>query len=263
MPRRTKLTIPGMCNEGPPAYAEQECRETDRLTPGRAAKVLKNEGLYCVHHSTIREIRTAASIRWELERAVPGFRVPIQHIHQVPDNTLQDPAQLWLRDVEPGTGRITVANPEEDPWDVEQIMSLDDDERMPYMSEAEISQRVEQVIRHRAQEREFSDEEALKEARKDVGRAVRCVSARASRIAAGSQERTNMAMDRLILGIPVEMLDRSYNLRRIENNGIIMSDDSRWRSYQPFMELGIAPPSHQLMADIIISEETGRAAPPR
>ena len=53
-------------------------------------------------------------------------------------------------------------------------------------------------------------------------------------------------------GMPVEMLDRAYNRYRLEHHGINLDDHPEYRSYQTFYELGIAPPTHQEMADTII-----------
>ena len=55
-------------------------------------------------------------------------------------------------------------------------------------------------------------------------------------------------------GMPIEMLDRSYNLYRMENNGINLDEHPEFRTYQTFYEMGIAPPTHEEMADIIIGE---------
>ena len=52
--------------------------------------------------------------------------------------------------------------------------------------------------------------------------------------------------------MPTEMLDKTCNLDRIENQGVNMDDHPQYRSYQTFYELGIAPPTHQEMVDIII-----------
>ena len=53
-------------------------------------------------------------------------------------------------------------------------------------------------------------------------------------------------------GMPVEMLDRSYNLHRMEHHGINLDDHPQYRTYQTFYEMGIAPPSHEEMANIMI-----------
>ena len=57
-------------------------------------------------------------------------------------------------------------------------------------------------------------------------------------------------------GMPIEMLDRKYNLYRMENHGINLDEHPEYRTYQTFYEIGIAPPTHEEMADII--EKLGR-----
>ncbi len=57
-------------------------------------------------------------------------------------------------------------------------------------------------------------------------------------------------------GMPIEMLDRKYNLYRMENHGINLDEHPEYRTYQTFYEMGIAPPTHEEMADII--EKLGR-----
>ena len=53
-------------------------------------------------------------------------------------------------------------------------------------------------------------------------------------------------------GMPTEMLDKTYNRYRLENQGINLEEHPEYRTYQTFYEMGIAPPGHQQMADIII-----------
>ena len=60
-------------------------------------------------------------------------------------------------------------------------------------------------------------------------------------------------MDQL-KGMPTEMLDRKYNLYRMENYGINLEDHPEYRTYQTFYEMGIAPPTHEQMANIIIAK---------
>ena len=49
------------------------------------------------------------------------------------------------------------------------------------------------------------------------------------------------------------MLDKTYNRYRIENHGINLDNHPKYRTYQTFYEMGITPPSHEQMADIIIT----------
>ena len=54
--------------------------------------------------------------------------------------------------------------------------------------------------------------------------------------------------------MPTEMLDKTYNLYRLENHGVNLDDHPKYRTYQTFYEMGISPPSHEEMADIIIQQ---------
>ena len=110
------------------------------------------------------------------------------------------------------------------------------------------------VIGHRAQDRDISDEQALERCKPDVRTAITCVLGRIEATASPSldeetKHRLTMAQLR---GMPVEMLDRAYNRYRLEHHGINLDDHPEYRSYQTFYELGIAPPTHQGMAGIII-----------
>ena len=51
--------------------------------------------------------------------------------------------------------------------------------------------------------------------------------------------------------MPVEMLDKTYNLYLIENHGVNLDDHPE---YQTFYAMGMAPPTHEEMADIIIAK---------
>ena len=52
------------------------------------------------------------------------------------------------------------------------------------------------------------------------------------------------------------MLHKTYNRYRMENHDVNLDDHPEYRTYrtyQTFYEMGIAPPSHEQMADIIIA----------
>ena len=71
------------------------------------------------------------------------------------------------------------------------------------------------------------------------------------------EERKHRLTIAQIKGIPIEMLDRKYNLCRMGNHRINLEEHSEYRTYQTFYEMGIAPPTHEEMADIVI-ERAGR-----
>ena len=109
------------------------------------------------------------------------------------------------------------------------------------------------VIGHRARARDLSDARALERCKPDVRTAITYVLGRieatGTSLDAETKHRLTMAQLR---GMPVEMLDRAYNRYRLERHGVNLDDHPEHRTYQTFYELGIAPPTHQEMADIII-----------
>ena len=50
-----------------------------------------------------------------------------------------------------------------------------------------------------------------------------------------------------------ETLDRAYNRQRIQLAGINLEQHTHLDHYQAFYNMGMSPPSHQEMADVIIS----------
>ena len=57
----------------------------------------------------------------------------------------------------------------------------------------------------------------------------------------------------LAAGGAIEVLDRSYNARRIAQAGIGLDSIPAFHTCQPFYEMGFAPPSHEEMADYSIA----------
>ena len=50
-----------------------------------------------------------------------------------------------------------------------------------------------------------------------------------------------------------ETIDRAYNRQRIQLAGINLDQHPHLNHYQAFYNMGMPPPSHQEMADVIIS----------
>ena len=109
------------------------------------------------------------------------------------------------------------------------------------------------VIGHRARDRDLNDERALERCKPNLRTAITYVLGRieATGTSPGGETKHRLTMARL-RGMPVEMLDRKYNLHRMENAGVNLDDRPQYRSYQTFYEMGVAPPTHQEMADIVI-----------
>ena len=154
----------------------------------------------------------------------------------------------------PDTGEVTITNTAEDPWDTDILLFLPDGASPvnPELTLMDIY--VAMVIGERSRERNLSDQDALDRCRNDVKTAITYVLGRIEAAAAPGldEERKHRLTMSRIKGMPIEMLDRSYNRSRMENHGINLGDHPEYRTYQTFYEMGIAPPTHEEMADIII-----------
>ena len=239
-----------MCAEGPPSYSELETN--DRCRPRREA-ALAQDATHCVHYSSLREILNSQDLTDRIARYPEGDLTHIEYLHQVPSDTPQDPRNLWLRKQDPVTGAVTVTNADEDPWNLDVILFLPDGASPVDPGPELLDIYVAMVIGHRARDRDLSDEQALERCKQDVRTAITYVLRRIEGTGASLDEETKHRLTMAQLrGMPVEMLDWAYNLYWLEHHGINLDDHPQYRSYQIFYELGISPPSHQEMADIII-----------
>ena len=59
---------------------------------------------------------------------------------------------------------------------------------------------------------------------------------------------------RYALGRTTEVIDQAYNLARMRLAGVNLTADSPYLTYQHFYDRGMAPPTHQEMADAAISD---------
>ena len=250
--KRVKLNIAGMCDEGPPSYSELEMDQGSRLRREKALAQIEENRTYCAHFSSIREIIKSQQLEKRVRRYEPGDYIDVEYFHEVSSNTLQDPRNLWLRKQDPVMGTVTVSNAGEDPWNLAVILFLPDGASPVDLRPSLLDIYAAMVIGHRAQDRDLSDEQALERAKQDVHTAITYVLARIEAIGANLDQETKHQLTMAQLrGMPVETLDRAYNLYRLEHHGVNLVDYPQYRTYQTFYEMGIAPPSHQEMADII------------
>ena len=253
-PRRTRLKILGMCALGPPSYSEAETTNRHRLRREAALAQVSQDVTYCVHYSSLREILNSQDLADRIARYPEGGLTHIEYLHQVPDDTPQDPRNLWLRKQDPTTGAVTVTSAAEDPWDLDVILTLPDGASTVDPGPELLDIYAAMVIGLRARNRDLSDEEALERCKPDVRTAITYVLGRIEATGSSLDEETKhrLTMAQLRM-MPVEMLDRAYNLYRLEHDGINLDDHPQYRSYQTFYEMGLAPPTHQEMADIILA----------
>ena len=242
-----------MCDEGPPSYALHERKDSDRLRRETAIAQVCPDTIHCVHYSSIREITTSQNLVDKISDCPKGARTHIEHLHQVPSDTSQDPRNQWLRKMEPTTGSVIIINDEEDPWDLATPLFLPKDASPVDPGPDRMNIYTNMIIGHRGRNRKFIDQQALERCKKDVQLTITYALGRAEAAAADlDEEIKHIATMAYLGGDPTEMLDRAYNLYRMENHGINLDDYPEYRSYQTFYEMGIAPPTHQEMADIVI-----------
>ena len=171
----------------------------------------------------------------------------------MPAGTAQDPRNLWLRKMNPDTGELTITNTAENPWDTDILLFLPDGASPGNPEPTLMEIYVAMIIGQRSRERDLSDQDAVDRCKEDIHTAITYVLGRIEATGASLDEETKHRLTMAQLrGMPVEMLDRAYNLYRLENQGINLEEHPEYRSYQTFYEMGIAPPTHQEMADIII-----------
>ena len=172
------------------------------------------------------------------------------------NNNSQDPRALWRTKTDPSTGEVTITNPEDDPWDTEVLLQLPHGAKPVDPGSALLDIYLAMVIGERSKARDFSDHVALDRCKNDVRTAITYVLGwvEAAAPAGLNEEAKHQTIMQQLQGMPMEMLDKTYNLYRIEGQGISLDDHPEYRTYQTFYEMAIAPPSHEQMADIIIAK---------
>ena len=150
-----------MCAQGPPYYSEAEMTNRHRLRREAALAQVSQDATYCVHYSYLREVLTSQDLADRIARYPEGGLTHIEHFHQVPAGTPQDPRNLWLRKQNPVTGDVTVTNADEDPWDLDVILFLPNGASPVDPGPALLDIYTAMVVGHRAKDRDLSDEEAL------------------------------------------------------------------------------------------------------
>lgn len=250
---RVKLNIPGMCDEGPPSYSELEMHQGSRLRREKALAQIKENRTYCAHFSSIREIIDSQELEMRIKRYELGDYIDVEYFPEVSSDTLQDPRNLWLRKVDPATGKPIITNGQEDPWDTDQLLFLPDGAAPVNPGPTLMDIYAAMIIADRSRDRDFSDKGALEAAAGDMHAAITYVLGRVEATGAHLDQETKHRLTMAQLrGMPVEMLGRSCNLHRIRSSGVDLDQHPEYRTYQTFYEMGIAPPSHEEMANIII-----------
>ena len=176
----------------------------------------------------------------------------------MPENNQPDPRSLWRTETNPSTGEVTVTNLDDDPWDTEVLLQLPHGAKPVDPGPDLLDIYAAMIVGERAKTRDFSDQVALDRCREDVRTAITYVLGWVETAAPDGldEEAKHRTIMQQLQGMPTEMLDKTYNRYRLEHHGISLDDHPEYRTYQTFYEMGIAPPSHEVMADIIIAKSS-------
>ena len=123
---------------------------------------------------------------------------------------------------DPSTGKLTITNPEDDPWDTDVLLQLSHGAKPVDPGPAPLDIYVAMIIGDRSKTRDFSDQVALDRCKDDLRTAITYVlgwveAAAPPRLDEEAKHQTIMQQLR---GMPTEMLDKTYNLYRIESQGV-------------------------------------------
>ena len=91
LPRKTRLKIPRMCDEGPPSYSEAEMTDRHRLRREAALARVDPDATHCVHYSSLWEILNSQDLADRIARYPEGDLTHIEYFHQVPADTPRTP----------------------------------------------------------------------------------------------------------------------------------------------------------------------------
>ena len=230
------MVIPDMCDEGPPSYADLETDERVRIPRELALPKVEGSRTCYVHFSSIREFLNSQELEDKISRYPEEDRIHIEYFHEVPAGTAQDRRNLWLRKMSPDTGEVTNTNTAEDPWDTDILLFLPDGASPVNPDPTLMEIYVAMVVGKRSRERDLSDQDALDRCKGDIHTAITYVLARIEAAAPPGldEERKHRLTMAQLQGMPIEMLDLSYNLCRMENHAINLRVHPKYRTYQTF-----------------------------
>ena len=214
-------------------------------------KKVSPEGRYEISDGYIKTVSKGRELLETLHRRVTNQSCTfVISVEEVPPDYEPDPQDLWTTYTHPETGKTIVDNLHYDPWDLtffSEETEVLDELKYELLSDQDGDNITNHLIEHRSKERRCTDKDALLRARPIMKQTL--LNSYASLYMTGSSHNVCMEMSALKA---VEAFDRAYGLARIEKAGINLEQHPELRSYQYFFELGIAPPTHEEMADHII-----------
>ena len=221
------------------------------LTWTKVVKQVKPEKTYQTYDGFNKEVQKGEALLEKIHRRVlRDSCTGLTNITRMPDGYQQPVADLWNTYKDPKTGQTMVTGHQQDVWETDQLTQSDDAarerERFP-MNEETARILGDIIVQQRSMQRRCDEEDVLEKAREATVAAVK--QSYSLSIAGGKSE------DAAITWAPgpgAEAFDRTYGRERILKRGIPLDQRPEWHTYQTFFEMGMAPPTHEEMADYII-----------
>ena len=228
-------------------FFQRSVNDMEYLTWEQVLRRVEPENRYQVYDETKSDVYDGTDILDNLhQRVLKKACTYLTSIQQVPNDYELPVLELWSTHKDPETGRTMVVNHDLNVWDISHLT-----ETAPPGTQA-LEQDilvflVEKMIEERTQERDLSNQAALDQSRPTVSLCIDTTFATRTSIGADFEGASTLAFLR-----GIEALDRTYGMARITLAGVDLDHHPEFRSYQTFFELGMAPPTHEQMADYIV-----------
>ncbi len=243
----THHDLPGICTHGPTPPTTGPPR---LMKAGAVASVLDpNRRTYCVHLLSSRVISPFEQVHEIAHGPQQGPTTHIEHLHPVPDDTPQRTQDLWFRKPSKDGRTIAVNDSGDSVWNT--MCLLDNRARENTRDRIRANALAQRAFENRSEQRDFSNRQAMAYAFP----LARLAALQQLQYANSTQDSEEAGYRmQFTLGRISEVLDRAYNLARMRLAGVNLAADSPYHKYQHFYDRGMAPPSHEEMADVAISD---------
>ena len=247
----THFDIPGICTHGPAPVPGQDLYGSTMITAAQLMEMSNENSTYCLHFGATRTIHPGWDLAAWAREPQYGPTLFINHLHEVPANTEQRTEDLWMRTVDPITGQISVDDHLESVWNTATLAGPTPAADHPLRDEAR--RLTAQAFNERREERNLTEEAALEEALQlaEDG-AVNSLSREHQEFAPEDGTGPVLGREHFTLMRVKELIDRAYNRARIRIAGVDLDNLTVGHKFGDFFALGMAPPTHEEMADHII-----------
>lgn len=218
------------------------------LTWDQVLRKVSPSNTYAAHDGHTKQIMKGQELLDSCYRRVRNHSCTfLTSIDEVPTGTQQTIQDLWETYLDPNNGQTMVSNHQQDLWDLDFFTEEYPTPTLP-LSDFLLQELTSQVIETRQQQRNCENETAINQARPTTAAALLNSYNRDMLNGATRDGALQFAMIKA-----TEAFDRAYGLARIRLAGIDIDQHPQLRSYQTYFDLGMAPPTHEEIADYIIN----------